>query len=119
MSDLISFGDKVRVRAQAETQLAGIAGRIGQVYGLTMPSVTGVEVIGAPRRDYAIKVYFVDTEESHWLAEELLDLVDHGEGTTITFDGIDKKWIRKGDGNWGELKQSKSRASKPWWRFWR
>lgn len=42
----ISFGDNVRVRSTLETEALGMAGHVGQVYGETTPSVTGMAVVG-------------------------------------------------------------------------
>jgi hypothetical protein len=98
----ISFGDNVRVRNSVETQAAEVAGLIGQVYGETTPSVTGVEVIGDVTRDYAINVFFEEQDESLWFSPDLLELVDHGAGTEITLDGVDKKWTRTESGEWIE-----------------
>src|SRR5882672_11512948 len=55
-----SFGDNVRIRSSVETISNGVAGLVGQVYGQTTPSVTGVEVIGKLESDYAINVFFED-----------------------------------------------------------
>lgn len=48
----ISFDDNVRVLKTGETQAAGVAGFIGQVYGETTPSITSVNVIGDVTDDY-------------------------------------------------------------------
>lgn len=43
----LDFGDKVRILSAPETEAAGIAGQVVQVYGFTAPSATGIEnVIG-------------------------------------------------------------------------
>jgi hypothetical protein len=113
MADPVSFGDVVTIRRAPETEAAGIAGKTGQVFGQTTPSSTGVEVIGASKSDYAINVFFDELNEAYWLAEELVDFVDHGAGTTVTLDGAAKAWVRQADGGW------RSQRRKPWWRFWR
>ena len=41
-SGQLGFGDKVRVRTVPATEALGVAGRIGQIYGETTPSITGV-----------------------------------------------------------------------------
>ena len=63
-----SFGDNVRIRSSVETESNGFAGLVGQVYGQTTPSVSGVEVIGELESDYAINVFFEDRHESFWFA---------------------------------------------------
>ncbi|WP_420643631.1 hypothetical protein [Candidatus Leptofilum sp.] len=98
----ISFGDNVRVRDTVETQAAGVAGLIGQVYGETTPSVTGIDIIGHQNSDYAINVFFEERDESLWFAENMLEFVDHSAGTEITLKGVDKKWTRSPEGDWVE-----------------
>jgi hypothetical protein len=92
------FGDHVRIRPAAETEAAGIAGRGGLVYGITTMSVTGVEVVGSPTEDVALNVVIDESNESVWLAPSLVEFVDHDAGTTITLDGVPKKWTRDTSG---------------------
>ncbi len=110
---LITFGDNVRVRATAETEARGVAGLVGQVYGETTPSITGVAVIGTLTQDYAVNVQFEARSETFWFSSELLEFVDHAAGTEIRLDGISKKWTRSASGDWIE-----TGGTKPWWRFW-
>jgi hypothetical protein len=91
----------------------GVAGLVGQVYGETTPSVTGVTVVGQLVSDYALNVHFEGRTETLWFTPELLELVDHAAGTEITIDGVPKKWTRSDSGEWVE-----SSRTKPWWRFW-
>jgi hypothetical protein len=109
----ISFGDTVRVRSTPDTDILGLANQIGQVYGETTPSVTGVTVVGQLADDYALNVHFEGRRDALWFAQELLEFVDHAAGTEITLDGIPKKWTRSSNGDWVE-----SSRRKPWWRFW-
>jgi hypothetical protein len=109
----ITFGDNVRVRSSPETEARGVAGLIGQVYGETTLSVTGVVVIGEVTRDHALNVHFEGRAETLWFAPELLEFVDHGAGTEIRLDGVPKKWVRTATGEWAEKPDRK-----PWWRFW-
>ena len=109
----ISFGDNVRVVSTPETDAAGVAGCIGQVYGETTPSVTGVPVVGASTQDHAINVHFEGRSDTLWFAPELLEFVDHAAGTEIRLDGLPKKWTRSASGEWIEAPQKR-----PWWRFW-
>ena len=90
-----------------------MAGLVGQVYGETTPSVTGVSVIGHLTRDYAVNVHFEGRKETFWFASESLEFVDHAAGTEIRLDGVPKAWTRKEPGAWIE-----TREKKPWWRFW-
>lgn len=111
---VISFGDTVRVHLTKATEDVGVAGLVGKVYGETKPSVTEIEVIGDNGNDYAICVHFEETSKEIWIVPELLDFVDHGEGTEITLDGIDKKWVRNEDGGWTEyLGRGESGKDKP------
>lgn len=110
----ISFGDNVRVRPTPETESLGLAGAIGQVYGETTPSVTGVEVVGELGDDRAFAVQFDDRADGVWFGADALDLVDHAPGTEIKLDGVPKTWTRAEDGSWIETKAD----AKPWWKFW-
>lgn len=97
-----SFGDIVEIRDVELTRQLGLAGVRGVVYGETRPSFSGVKVIGTPDGDFAINVFFEARKESFWFAPELVVLVDHGAGLTMTLDGINKKWVRRADGGWDE-----------------
>jgi len=94
----LGFGDNVRVRHAPSTEAAGIAGRVGQIYGQTTPSFTSPEVVGELLRDYAINVHFSELGRDVWLAEQLLEFVDHGPGTTMTIG--DTTLVRGADGEW-------------------
>lgn len=118
MSDEISFGDTVQVLVSPETEALGVAGLQGSVFGQTTPSSTGIEVVGKHRRDYAINVFFETLDRSVWLAEELLRFVDHGQGATISLEGVDQQWVRASDGRWVEASPAKTLSLKPWWKFW-
>ena len=112
----IRFGDNVRVCDTQATREIGLAGLIGQVYGETTPSVTGVQVIGKPRTDYAINVRIEGRKETYWFAADLLELVDHAPGTEIRVGS--KRYVREADGQWRDLPGVEPRQSRPWWRFW-
>jgi hypothetical protein len=124
MSDqTISFGDHVRVRSAPITEQKSLAGLDGHVHGETTPSVTGVEVIGELKVDYALNVYFDALGQGYWFTAELLEFIDHAEGTVITLKGVPKKWTRAANGEWVEESieenQSSSKVTKkPWWKFW-
>lgn len=109
----MSFGDNVRVRSTPDTEALGVAGQLGQVYGETTPSVTGVTVVGPLAGDYALNVHLEGRPDALWFAPELLEFVDHAAGTEITLEGVPKKWTRSASGEWVE-----SSPEKPWWRFW-
>jgi hypothetical protein len=102
LNSTIAFGDTVRIVSAPETERLGIAGKSGPVYGETTPTVSGVEVVGILTRDFALNVYLEELKESFWLPEHLVELVDHGEGTTFTVDGISKRWVRTAEGGWDE-----------------
>ena len=116
-SDSPTFGDKVRIRHSPETESKGLAGLVGNVYGQTTPSVTGVEVIGELAFDYAINVFFEDRDESFWFAPALVEFVDHAPGMEISLNGVAKKWVRTETGDWHE-ESTETKPAKPWWRFW-
>jgi hypothetical protein len=58
------------------------AGREGLVFGWTVPSSSGVEpVIGARKgreTDFALSVFFEDTEEQQWFAPHLVKVIEPG-----------------------------------------
>lgn len=111
-----SFGDNVRIRSTEETEAAGFAGLNGKVYGFTIPSVTGVELIGSSPDDAGINVFFEERDLAVWFAPQLIEVVDHGAGTELRLEGIDKRWIRTADGGWRE--ESVAEGRRPWWKFW-
>ena len=94
----LAFGDNVRVRRAPSTEAIGIAGHVGQIYGETTPSSTSPEVVGELLRDYAINVDFPELGRNVWLAEQLLEFVDHGAGTTMTIGDV--TLVRRADGEW-------------------
>jgi len=108
----ISFGDRVRVRQSPEAEALGLAGTVGQVYGETTPSVTGVEVIGHPLHDFALNVHFEDRNEAFWFAPNLLEFINHAPGTTMQI-GISPVYVRTSSGEWVEKSHIR-----PWWKFW-
>jgi hypothetical protein len=100
--DPITFGDNVRIRSAPDTEKAGLSGLLGQVYGHTTPSVTGVEVIGPFSIDLAINVHFAERGESFWFAPQLVEFVDHAAGTEIEI-GVGPsaaRFVRDSSGEW-------------------
>ncbi|MEQ9247440.1 MAG: hypothetical protein RLO21_15765 [Nitratireductor sp.] len=116
---VISFGDTVRIRTTSITQKTGHAELVGQVFGETTPSSTGIDVIGELAGDYAINVYFEDKSTDAWFDPALLEFVDHGAGTELRLDGVDKKWVRSEDGTWDEHPDNAPPGNnRPWWKIW-
>jgi hypothetical protein len=111
----ISFGDNVRVLPSPATEAAGVAGRVGNVFGETMPSSSGVTVIGAAEEDFALNVFFEELNKGFWFAENLLELLDHAPGTTIKLDGVPKQWVRAESGEW--LESTAAASPSLWQRF--
>ena len=103
---MAAFADRVRINISDETKRLGLANREGQVYGLTTPSATGVTVIGSPRDDHAINVYFDELDDSFWFSEDLVETLDNGVGTVISLDGQQTEWIKLENGEWGERPRS-------------
>jgi hypothetical protein len=89
-----------------ETKRLGLAGREGQVFGWTTPSVSGVAVIGSPTGDFAVNVHFDELDEGFWFADDLVEPIDRGEGTTISLKDQDGEWVRLADGEWLERPRS-------------
>lgn len=99
------------MRDTPETQQLGLSGLIGDVYGITAPSVTGIVSIGTASEDCAINVHFGGRNESHWFSPDLVEFIDHHPGAEIALDGVPKTWTRNADGRWKETRR-------PWWKFW-
>lgn len=125
-----TFGNKVKIKRSAETKEKGLAGKIGEVYGETTPSLMNFKIIGQPKQDYAVNVYFEDLGKSFWFDADLLEHLDSGQGTVITLDDIGKKWTKGENGEWIEedilpsqkeakVPNTKSETHKKWWEFWK
>jgi hypothetical protein len=110
---LAEFGDNVRIGMAPATESLGVAGLTGQVYGETTPSVTGVEVVGELREDYAINVFLKDRNESFWFARERVEFVDHAPGTVIQIG--DKELARTETGGWQEVLSTKAKCGLRSW----
>jgi hypothetical protein len=116
----IAFGDNVRIITAEATRVSGHADMLGVCYGLTTPSVTGVEVIGDPVDDTALNVYF-DSDPATpdaWFAPELVALVDHAAGSQATVG--DRVFVKGADGEWldaeVETERSSPRRPRRWFR---
>jgi hypothetical protein len=96
----VDFGDRVRAIEHPDTRAAGIVGRTGVVHGYTTPSHGYLTdpIIGRPVDDVAIAVAFGDELGVLWIVPELIELVDHGAGTTMTIGG--EGFVRLADGTW-------------------
>lgn len=126
-----SFGNKVKIRDSPETQEKGLAGKIGEVRGQTTPSMMDFEIIGTPKDDFAVNVYFDDLDTSYWFDAELLETIDDGQGTVITLDGVNNKWTKGQNGEWIEeeitptvtqptiVRPEEKTTNKKWWEFWK
>jgi hypothetical protein len=106
----VTFGDNVYIIDTSLTRELGLAGEHGVVYGVTVPLVCGVAVIGTSSKDAALNVHFESRNEAFWFVPELVEFVDHGAGTEITLKGVDKKWVRRDDGGWDELSTAPKRS---------
>jgi hypothetical protein len=98
----VQFGDHVRILSDAATNERGLTGKTGTIWGQTVPSASNVEVVGAPKNDYAVSVFVDELEEQYWLPDHLVEVIDHGAGTVFTLEGVDKKWTRNSQGGWDE-----------------
>jgi hypothetical protein len=121
-----SFGNKVKIKDSPETQEKGLAGKVGEVYGQTTPSMMDFEIIGTPKDDFAVNVYFEDLKDSYWFDADLLETIDDGQGSVITLDGVDKKWTKGQNGHWIEeetrpttVQPTVKTTDKKWWEFWK
>lgn len=109
------FGDNVRIRRTPLTESLGLAGLDGCVYGETTPSVTGVKVIGETEQDFALNVVIEGKEDDLWFAPELVEFVDHAEGTQIRIGT--RRFSRDAAGEWEELPGDRPRL-KPGFISW-
>lgn len=107
----ISFGDRARVRPTPATQAAGVAGLVGDVYGETTPSVTGITVIGPWKDDYAVNVHFDERQGEFWFHPDDLEFVDHAPGTAFTLPSVDRTWRRTESGEWEEISGTRKHRS--------
>jgi hypothetical protein len=99
MGTEVSFGDHVRIADTEGTRAGGWAGRDGHCWGITTPSVTGIEVVGGSQGDLALNVHF-DEEAlpDAWFHPDLVEYVDHAAGTEATAG--DARFIRDDGGDW-------------------
>jgi len=97
------MGDHVRIRQNAVTEAAGIAGLDGPVFGESVPSSSGVAVIGPAPDDFAINVYVKERDESYWLAPEHVEFLDFGAGQEFWIKGMPTKSVRRPDGGWDQV----------------
>jgi hypothetical protein len=110
----ISFGDNVRIVRSDATTASGHADLSGVCYGLTTPSVTGVEVIGNAPDDAALNVHFDDEGiEDAWFSPELVQLIDHAAGSRATVGG--REFVKGSDGRWTDVTPGKTSRRK-WFR---
>ena len=108
----IDMFDNVRILSTPETEAVGLAGLVGDVYGVTTPSVTGIApIIGQMTEDLAYGVHFEERQETIWFAPHLLELVDHGPGGEIRIKGVPKRWVRTESGKWEEIDLEPERPS--------
>jgi hypothetical protein len=94
----------VRIRAIPETTALGLAGLVGEVYGWSVPSSTGVSpIIGPVPSDFVISVYLADRGEQVWIAPEWTDDMGDGTGRTAPLAGVPVHWVQRADDEWEEL----------------
>ena len=69
-------------------------------------------IIGDPADDVAVAVHFGDCKPAVWLAPDLVELVDHQPGITMSIGGQD--FVRNADGGWDPVPPSgKARDGRP------
>jgi hypothetical protein len=107
----VSVFDNVRIIGTPETERFGYASRLGVCHGFTTPSVTGVEVVGRTEDDFAIAVHFEDLDTEIWFSADLVELVDHGPGATMSV-GDSYSAVRLADGTWNETTPFAKRVMK-------
>jgi hypothetical protein len=79
-----SFDDERNAVRIADFPEAGaFAGRYGERYGWSVPSSSGVSPVigagvgGSSQQDFAVSVYFEDTDEQVWFAPHLVEGVQN------------------------------------------
>ena len=95
----IGMFDTVRIRATAETEQLGIAGRMALVHGWTTPSVTEVQVVGIAK-DRALSVQVEGRDEPILIDPNLVEFVDHTTGLRAKVG--DRSCTRGANGEWIE-----------------
>lgn len=108
----ISFGDNVRIMVSDSTTESGHADRIGVCYGMTTPSVTGVEVVGGAPNDVALNVHFDEEVPDAWFAPELVVLVDHAVGSRATVG--DQAFVKTDGGDWVPQPPASASSRQKW-----
>ena len=73
--------------------------------------------VGPITDDYAVNVMIEGHPEGLWMSPDLVEFVDHGAGTTMTLDGVPKKWTRTESGEW--LEESTEKPVRKWWQIWK
>jgi hypothetical protein len=58
--------------------------------------------MGDRGEDFALSVFFDETEEQEWFAPHLVEFVDHGGPQTVTLDA-GPSFTRDADGTWHEV----------------
>ena len=109
-----SFGDTVRILSTPETKAKGVDGKVGEVSGVTVPSLTGIEIIGDTEKDCGISVLVHETRELVWLNPDLVVQLEHGEAIHIEAGNF--QGTRDSNGSW---QVSEQLPQKKWWEFWK
>jgi hypothetical protein len=98
-----TFGDRVRIRDAEDARQRGFVGRVGDVFGESVPSSSGVgPVIGDRGDDFALSVFFDETGEQEWFAPHLVEFLDHGGPQTMSLEG-GPTFARDPEGKWHEV----------------
>ena len=73
-----------RVRIADLPEAGAFAGRVGEIFGWSIPSTSrvgpmiGAEFGGSAREDFAYSVYFEDTGEQEWFTRHLIETLRGG-----------------------------------------
>ena len=105
----IATGDRVRVHPTAEAITAGVAGMVGDVIEVSIPSDPGIAVIGAKGEDQAVQVSFQEKEGAFWFAKPQLEFLSRAPGAAQAPQ----------QDSAGQADESAPVAAKPkpWWKF--
>lgn len=109
-----SFGDTVRIISTPETKAKGVDGKVGEVSGMTVPSLTGIEIIGDSTDDCGISVLVDEPRELIWIHPDLVEQLGNGEAMHMEAENFQA--TRDTRGNW---QVSEEFTQKKWWEFWK
>lgn len=97
----LSIFDRVIIRTAPETTALELAQSIGQVYGFTQPSTSGVsDIVGGAPGDFAINIFFDSLDTGFWFNPELIEFADRSSVTELALPEAGITWLPDATGKW-------------------